>query len=407
MPICRVTMAATETATRAAHALDDLYRAHVGEVYRYAYAVLGNHADAEDVTQTTFVNALRALERGDRPRKPSNWLITIAHNVVRQRFRTQKARPVEVELVHDIAVEEQAHDGPTLDELVKGLQRIPPTQREALVMRELEGRSYREIQQILELTPAALEMLLFRARRSLAEELENVVTCELAELALSKRLDGAACRARSGDGSRSISTSAPPAHGWTRAGRSAGVRSARWPCCRCRCRSRSSGAPRSASAATGLPTIGTGGARRRRRRVDGHGRRARGAGVAVKAVALVAAVTAAAAVGYAGRRTGRRPRDGEAAHRALGGDGRAGRRAAGRGPGGSQDGDRRAPQGATGPRRSRRRRLPEQAEPLRRPRQTTPAAAGARAARRSSRSRSAPRRTRRRRGTPARPSRTR
>ena len=97
-PICRVTMAATETATRAARGIDDLYRAHVGEVYRYAYAVLGNHADAEDVTQTTFVNALRALERGDRPRKPSNWLITIAHNVVRQRFRTQKARPVEVEL---------------------------------------------------------------------------------------------------------------------------------------------------------------------------------------------------------------------------------------------------------------------------------------------------------------------
>ena len=53
-------MAATEISTRANAALDDLYRHHVGEVYRYTYAVLGNHADAEDVTQTTFVNALRA-----------------------------------------------------------------------------------------------------------------------------------------------------------------------------------------------------------------------------------------------------------------------------------------------------------------------------------------------------------
>ena len=47
-------MAATETSTRASAALDDLYRHHVGEVYRYTYAVLGNHADAEDVTQTTL-----------------------------------------------------------------------------------------------------------------------------------------------------------------------------------------------------------------------------------------------------------------------------------------------------------------------------------------------------------------
>ena len=88
-----VGMAAAESMVAARRALDDLYRSHAAEVYRYAYAVLGNHADAEDVTQTTFVNALRALERGERPRKPSNWLITITHNIVRQRFRQQQARP--------------------------------------------------------------------------------------------------------------------------------------------------------------------------------------------------------------------------------------------------------------------------------------------------------------------------
>ncbi len=65
-------MAATEISTRANAALDDLYRHHVGEVYRYTYAVLGNHADAEDVTQTTFVNALRALERGETPHNASS-----------------------------------------------------------------------------------------------------------------------------------------------------------------------------------------------------------------------------------------------------------------------------------------------------------------------------------------------
>ena len=57
-------------------------------------------------------------------------------------------------------------------------------------MRELEGRPYSEIAELLGITTSALETLLFRARRSLAEELENLVTCQNAELAISKQLDG-------------------------------------------------------------------------------------------------------------------------------------------------------------------------------------------------------------------------
>ena len=183
-------MAATESSTRAMAALDDLYRQHVGDVYRYTYAVLGNHADAEDVTQTTFVNALRALERGETPREPSHWLLAIAHNLVRQRWRQAANRPAMVELVHDVPDEGPDEEDVQLDELVRALQRIPPSQREALVMRELEGRSYVEIAELLGLTTGALETLLFRARRSLAEEIENLVTCQSAELALSKQSDG-------------------------------------------------------------------------------------------------------------------------------------------------------------------------------------------------------------------------
>src|SRR3972149_726845 len=78
-------MAVTETGHAASREVDDLYRRHGGEIYRYALAVLGNHADAEDVTQTTFLNAYRSLEQGVRPRKPSNWLLTIASNTIKQR----------------------------------------------------------------------------------------------------------------------------------------------------------------------------------------------------------------------------------------------------------------------------------------------------------------------------------
>ena len=183
-------MATTAIGVAAARELDELYRLHAAEVFRYAYAVLGNRADAEDVTQTTFVNALRALERGEKPRKPVNWLITISHNLIRQRFRQQQSRPVEVELDRDVAAAESADDGPSIDDLVRALQRIPPTQRQALVLRELEGRSYDEIGALLDVSQSALEALIFRARRSLAEELENLVTCDRAELALSRETDG-------------------------------------------------------------------------------------------------------------------------------------------------------------------------------------------------------------------------
>ena len=183
-------MATTATGIRAECDLDELYRAHAAEVYRYVYAVLGNRADAEDITQTTFVNALRALERGEQPRKPANWLITIAHNLMRQRFRQQQSRPQQVELDRDVPTLEADDNGPSIEDLVRALQRIPETQREALVLREMEGRSYKEISAILDVSETALESLIFRARRSLAEELENLVTCDRAELALSQQTDG-------------------------------------------------------------------------------------------------------------------------------------------------------------------------------------------------------------------------
>ena len=184
-------MAVTESGHLASREIDDLYRAHVAEVYRYAFAVLGNHADAEDVTQTTFLNAYRALEQGVKPRKPSNWLLTIASNAIKQRFRQEQSRPRQVELDERIAHAEADEDeNPSVGELLTALSKIPPQQRQAIVLREFEGRSYGEIAEILGVTTSALETLLFRARRSLAEELEHQLSCTDAQLAVSQSVDG-------------------------------------------------------------------------------------------------------------------------------------------------------------------------------------------------------------------------
>ena len=152
-------------------ALEQLYKRHARDVYQYALALLTNPADAEDVTQTTFLNAYRALQRGDRPHRPHNWLITIAHNVCRMRWRQAGNRPREVAL--DDAPEPVALDRgeqPSIDDVLRALSRLSFNQRSALVMRELEGRSCKEIAQILGLSVSAVEALLFRARRRLQIE---------------------------------------------------------------------------------------------------------------------------------------------------------------------------------------------------------------------------------------------
>ena len=185
-------MAVTESGHLASREIDDLYRAHVAEVYRYAFAVLGNHADAEDVTQTTFLNAYRSLEQGVRPRKPTNWLLTIASNAIKQRFRQEQSRPRQVEFDDRIAqagTDDEDDEGPSVGELLTALSKIPPQQRQAIVLREFEGRSYNEIAEILGVTTSALETLLFRARRSLAEELQHQLTCTEAQLAVSQSVD--------------------------------------------------------------------------------------------------------------------------------------------------------------------------------------------------------------------------
>jgi RNA polymerase sigma-70 factor, ECF subfamily len=176
---------------RSDRAFERMYKRHVGDVYRYALAVMRNPADAEDVTQTTFLNAYRSyIEKGNRPEKPQNWLIAIAHNVCRQRFRQSARRPAEVSFEDDIADAIVDEDVPTGEDIRRALGHLAFNQRAALVMRELEGRSYAEISEILDISTSAVETLIFRARRALREQLEGSLTCGEAEFAISRQLDG-------------------------------------------------------------------------------------------------------------------------------------------------------------------------------------------------------------------------
>jgi RNA polymerase sigma-70 factor (ECF subfamily) len=149
-----------------------MYRRHRRAVYGSVLRDVRDPDEAEDVTQVAFLNAFRAIERGDSPEKPRAWLLTIARNVVRRRARLRAARPQEVQLDPEVALALDDIEGSTAEDICAALRRLPENQQRAILLREIQGRSYEEIATALELSVPAVEALIFRARRSLAEELE-------------------------------------------------------------------------------------------------------------------------------------------------------------------------------------------------------------------------------------------
>lgn len=167
-------------ARRQERAFERLYRRHVADVYRYALVVLGDPDHAESVTQTTFVRAYRAHMEGESPKNTFNWLLGIAHRVC--------ARPAPAidAAVPDLELDEP----PTAADIRRALESLGFQERAALMMRQLEGRSCAEIAKLLDLEPQDAERLIFTARKELREALERMLTCEQAERAFSRELDG-------------------------------------------------------------------------------------------------------------------------------------------------------------------------------------------------------------------------
>jgi RNA polymerase sigma-70 factor, ECF subfamily len=162
--------------TRADQDLEGLYERHADRVFGFCRRRLRSQQEAEDAAQTTFLQAFRALQRGAVPVSETAWLFKIAENVCHSVHRTNGRRS-ERELIGGAEIIElaAARDVPD-DELVgldDALAAIPKSQREAFVLRELRGLSYKEIAGVAGVSVTAVEMLVFRARRSLARALEG------------------------------------------------------------------------------------------------------------------------------------------------------------------------------------------------------------------------------------------
>jgi RNA polymerase sigma-70 factor (ECF subfamily) len=162
----------------------ELYRAHLRDVYSYAYYRVGNHHDAEDLTEQTFLQAYRhfprALDESDgRPLRP--WLIRIAHNLAANLYRDRSRKPqtsiddsTVLTTVH--TTEDLVEGRDELQRILKGIEHLPDDRREALIMRFSLGMDNREIARAMGRTDGATKVLIHRAIRQLEEIVSEETT---------------------------------------------------------------------------------------------------------------------------------------------------------------------------------------------------------------------------------------
>ena len=161
-------------------AFEAIVARYKGDLLRYCSRILPD-GRGEDAVQQSFVNAYRALHRDTTPLSLRSWLFSIAHNVslniLRQRGGDHEpldAHPGTVEPTH-ATIERREH----FREVLAAVAALPPGQRDAIVLRELEGRGHEEIARELGVTGGAARQLISRARNGVRQAAAAVMPIPL------------------------------------------------------------------------------------------------------------------------------------------------------------------------------------------------------------------------------------
>ena len=161
---------------------------HGRAVYNLTYRLLGNTADAEDISQESFLKAFQRLETFDLNRPFAPWLLRIAHNTAIDALR--RAPPTERNLEQaDVVVTNDPGPSDALERaelrtlLERGLDRVRPAYRAALVLRYQEGLGYADMSLVMGVPEGTAKTYVHRARRELADVLraEGLVPADSSE----------------------------------------------------------------------------------------------------------------------------------------------------------------------------------------------------------------------------------
>lgn len=155
-------------------AMTELVEQFRGQVFGLCYRMLGQREDAEDITQESFVRAMRSLGRFDSRREFRPWLLTIAANRCRTLLASRRKVPKpssEVEELPDArSLREDQHLG---EEVALALTTLREEYRQAFVLFHQQELNYAEIAEVLDCPVGTVKTWVHRARRELAEFLRR------------------------------------------------------------------------------------------------------------------------------------------------------------------------------------------------------------------------------------------
>ncbi|HEU4599005.1 MAG TPA: RNA polymerase sigma factor, partial [Solirubrobacterales bacterium] len=166
-----------------------------GRLLGFCRQMLGSTEDAEDVLQEVFVNAYRAMLADEREINLRPWLYRIARNRCLNYLRKPKADAQEsMDMVPEVdaaSTAERVHNREEFRQILSDVNKLPETQRAALLLREMDALSYEEIAAAMETTVPSVKSLLVRARISLAEASQaRLLTCGEVRIELSEAAEG-------------------------------------------------------------------------------------------------------------------------------------------------------------------------------------------------------------------------
>ena len=158
-------------------AFGELYDRHVVRVYRHIYYMVGNSAEAEDLTAQAFLRAWEAIGRYQVRGAPFvSWLLRIAHNLGVSHLRSKR----ESSQLHDGIVDdkmrrepESAYEQTADEELVReAILKLREEQRQVIILRFIEDLDYREVAEIIGKSVAAIRVIQHRALNALRKQMK-------------------------------------------------------------------------------------------------------------------------------------------------------------------------------------------------------------------------------------------